>query len=301
MDIQIAARTDVGLVRRNNEDNFVVCMDLSDPDWACHEISDPVPLGKYGSLLVVADGMGGANAGEVASAIAVETIVEEFKPDTLEDIVKDEANIIPFINKVVLTADKNIRDRSKEDTSTHGMGTTIVLTWILNGKAYLSWCGDSRCYLYNEKMGYTRLSNDHSYVQSLVDKGELDPEMAFDHPYSNIITQCLGDSENHASPDSRIQQLRNGDIIMLCSDGLCGYCRDARIADIVIDNSDDMVACRDKLIEAALEEGGFDNVTVAVAKVFISEDEAVSEGIRDTLEPKKKSLSLRRFLTKHFK
>ena len=83
MDIQIAAKTDVGLVRKNNEDSFVVCADLSAPDWTCHETSEPIRLGKYGSLLVVADGMGGANAGEVASAIAVETVKALFLPETL--------------------------------------------------------------------------------------------------------------------------------------------------------------------------------------------------------------------------
>lgn len=301
MDIQIAAKTDVGLVRKNNEDSFVVCADLSAPDWTCHETSEPIRLGKYGSLLVVADGMGGANAGEVASAIAVETVKALFLPETLEKIVSNEAEIIPFLTTVIGTADTNIRNKSKEDSSTKGMGTTIVLTWILNGKAYLSWCGDSRCYLFNEKIGYLRLSNDHSYVQSLVDKGELDPEMAFDHPYSNIITQCLGDAENHANPDSRIQQLRNGDVIMLCSDGLCGYCRDNQIADIVLENCNDVVVCRDKLVEAALEEGGFDNVTLAVAKIFISEEETASEEIGSTLDPKNKFLGLRKFLSKHLK
>ena len=301
MDIQIAAKTDVGLVRKNNEDSFVVCADLTTPNWECHETSEPIHLGKFGSLLVVADGMGGANAGEVASAIAIETVKDLFVPETLEKIVSNEAEIIPFLTKVIETADTNIRNKSKEDISTHGMGTTIVLTWILNGKAYLSWCGDSRCYLFNEKIGYLRLSNDHSYVQSLVDKGELDPEMAFDHPYSNIITQCLGDAENHAIPDSRIQQLRNGDVIMLCSDGLCGYCRDNQIADIVLENCNDVVVCRDKLVEAALEEGGFDNVTLAVAKIFISEEETASEEIGSTLDPKNKFLGLRKFLSKHLK
>lgn len=271
VNIQVAASTDVGLVRQNNEDNFIICPDLSNPNWEQQESNGSIALGEYGTLLVVADGMGGANAGEVASAIAIDTVRQLFVEDAIKESVKSDASICKFLRDVVQTADKNILQHSKNDSNTRGMGTTIVMAWILGTKAYVAWCGDSRCYLFNQKVGYSRLSNDHSYVQELVDKGELEPEMAFDHPYSNIITRCLGDTQSQAEPDVRIQQLKDGDIIMLCSDGLCGYCRDEQISEVVM-GSEDMQECRNKLISAALAAGGYDNVTVACAKVEIPEE-----------------------------
>lgn len=298
MDIQLTAKTDVGLIRKNNEDNCAVCVDLANPDWEQQEIAEAVPVGSYGSLLVVADGMGGMNAGEVASEIAIRTVIDEFNTDALEKVVTNETAITPFLTAVIKKADMNILNYSKQDAATHGMGTTIVLAWILNSKAYIAWCGDSRCYLFNNRIGYSRLSNDHSYVQSLVDQGILDAEMAFDHPYSNIITRCLGDTENHAEPDFRIQQLRDGDIIMLCSDGLCGYCRDNQIADVVFDHAADIRECCDQLITVALQEGGYDNVTVAVAKVSIQEEEKDTENINNTLQPQKKPCGIRNSLLK---
>lgn len=164
--------------------------------------------------MVVADGMGGTNAGEVASAIAIETVQNAFTPENLGDIVTQEGIVTSeeaveeFLSRTVKTADLNIVNASKEDSSTQGMGTTIVIAWILNDKAYICWCGDSRCYVFNGNSGFCRLSKDHSYVQDLVDQGKLDPENAFDHPYSNIITRCLGDPTNRSNPDFRSYNLR---------------------------------------------------------------------------------------------
>jgi serine/threonine protein phosphatase PrpC len=151
------------------------------------------------------------------------------------------------------------------------MGTTIVMAWILGDKAYVCWCGDSRCYVLNKQHGLIQLSKDHSYVQELVDKGELSPELMHDHPLSNVITRCLGDVDNRANPETRIYQLHNGDIIMLCSDGLCGICHDDEILDTMIKFHEDPMECKNELISAALSAGGYDNVTIALANIQTDE------------------------------
>lgn len=277
--IKLAAGTNVGLVRKNNEDNFVVNRDLNQSEWIIPQSSESIPLGKYGSIMVVADGMGGTNAGEVASAIAIETVQNAFIPENLENIVTQDGNTISegtveeFLTQTVKAADLNIVNMSKEDSSTQGMGTTIVIVWILNDKAYISWCGDSRCYVFNANSGFCRLSKDHSYVQDLIDQGKLDPENAFDHPYSNIITRCLGDPTNRSKPDFRAYNLKDGDTFLLCSDGLCGLCHDEEIMQIIEENSDNLINCKDQLIEAALSAGGYDNVTIVLCHIMQQETE----------------------------
>ena len=284
--IKLAAGTNVGLVRQNNEDNFVVCSDLDASNWLIPQVGDYADLGKYGVLLVVADGMGGANAGEVASAIAVETIQSHFAPEQLEEAVANDKSIQEFMKEVVKSADLNILQRSQGDSSVQGMGTTVVMAWLINDKAYVCWCGDSRCYVLNKRKGLVQLSKDHSYVQELVDKGELDPELMHDHPLSNVITRCLGDVDNRANPETRIYQLHNGDTIMLCSDGLCGICHDSEILDTMIEFRDDPVNCKNELISLALSHGGYDNVTIALCNIEMDEEESADNN--DTEEPDEK-------------
>ena len=277
MKFKLAAGTNVGLIRQNNEDNFVVCSDLSKSNWMIPQTSDYTDLGEYGVLLVVADGMGGANAGEVASAIAVETIQNMFTPEQVSEAVSDDKSIQEFMKDVVKSADLNILKRSQEDSSTRGMGTTVVMAWVLNDKAYICWCGDSRCYVLNKQHGLIQLSKDHSYVQELVDKGQLDPELMHDHPLSNVITRCLGDVENRANPETRIYQLRHGDCIMLCSDGLSSLCHDNQILDTMIEFHDNPMECKNELISAALSNGGYDNVTIAVCNIQFEGEEEETE------------------------
>lgn len=273
--IKIAAGTNPGLIRGNNEDNFIVSSDLSASEWLIPQVGECTDLGEFGALLAVADGMGGANAGEVASSIALETVQVYFTPEQLTTAIRDDQSIQGFMKEAVKLADRKILDYGKKDIRTQGMGTTIVLAWILNEKAYICWCGDSRCYVLNRRNGLVRLSKDHSYVQELIDKGELAPEYANDHPLSNVITRCLGDIDNRAEPETRIWQLHDGDTIMLCSDGLSGLCHDEQILETMIEFRDNPTECKNELISAALSNGGYDNVTVALCNLFMQED---SEG-----------------------
>lgn len=273
--ILITAATNVGLIRQNNEDNFVVCPDLDHQEWTIPQAGEGTGLGKYGALLVVADGMGGANAGEVASAIAVETIQEQFSSDNLDAAISSEQRILAFMTNVVKMADSRIADRSKADESTRGMGTTVVMAWIISNKAYICWCGDSRCYVFNPSSGLVRLSKDHSYVQQLIDRGELTEENSFDHPYSNVITQCLGDMKKRANPDTRVYDLHQNDTLLLCSDGLSSLCHDSELIGILSDVTE-INECKNALIEKALANGGHDNVTIAMARVESLEEKEKS-------------------------
>lgn len=285
ISFRITGGTDVGLERVNNEDNFILNADLTKDDWFIpSDVSKSISLGEYGCLLVVADGMGGMNAGEIASEIAIESVKEAFSTSDLKKITVSNNQIKNFLEKTVEKADLNIKNREKVDNSTSGMGTTIVIAWIIEDKAHICWCGDSRAYLFNSGSGMVRLSKDHSYVQQLVDEGKLDAELAFDHPNSNIITRSLGDVQATAQPDYVCRNITEGDMILLCSDGLCGLCRDEEIMNVLAGNTEDIDKCKSELIAMALEAGGYDNVTIAIFQTLSVESETpgiVSETFSD--------------------
>ena len=259
--LKMTAATHVGLVRTNNEDNFIICPDLVRQNWTETVPDRPIPLGKKGALMVVADGMGGMNAGEVASELAVNSLKESFS--AMESLPGD---IGQFLKDAIVKADKEIKDYIEKDCSTSGMGTTVVLCWLLGSTAHIAWCGDSRAYLFNRQTGLIRLSKDHSYVQELIDSGKLDPELAIYHPNSNIITRSLGDVPTVAQADYLSRELAPGDTFLLCSDGLCGLCRDEEIQEMLTVERPGIEAYRDALIEGALEADGHDNVTVALCE-----------------------------------
>lgn len=270
MQITIAAKTDVGVVRTNNEDNFQVAADLASGkmQWVNNGVVD---LGPKGALLVVADGMGGMNAGEVASELAIQTVKELFAPERLTPaVMKDRFSIEKYMNDAIVAADARIKCEGRENPETKGMGTTIVIGWLLDGKLYLSWCGDSRAYIYNPAAGLHQISKDHSYVQNLVDKGAITREDAFDYPDSNIITRCLSDSTSKAVPESLLHpyQLCDGDIIMLCTDGLSGMLRDREMEATIRANEDDMSRLADILIQEACDAEGSDNITICLCKIL---------------------------------
>lgn len=262
---RMTAGTNVGCVRTNNEDNFIINEDLSQSDWFLpQDTSQVITLGRDGCVLVVADGMGGLNAGEVASAIAVETVKQSFLDADLQKVAKTSKAIEKFMRDIVIKSDQAIKKHVKAHPETQGMGTTLIFIWVHGTTAHMVWCGDSRAYIYNEETGLVRFSKDHSYVQQLVDEGKLDEDLAFDHPESNIITRCLGDFQDRAKPDYKARELHSGDILLICSDGLCGLCRDEEILHIMQQTSTDIELCKQTLIQGALDAGGYDNVTLAL-------------------------------------
>lgn len=281
LTFKLTVATNVGKVRTNNEDNFIVCPDLNDSNWLIpRNTNNVLDLKDSGCLLVVADGMGGMNAGEVASEIAIESVKEMFLTSNISRIRGKARTIEKFIEKVIVTADKKIKCHVETNPQTSGMGTTIVLAWVVDGYAYIGWCGDSRAYCYNPERGLWRLSKDHSYVQQLVDSGKLDSDLAFDHPNSNIITRSLGDSSAKAKPDIVSYKLSEGDMLVLCSDGLCGLCRDEEIASVIdICNYSDIEDIKTSLISAALDAGGYDNVTVALFQCISTKKEILNSTV----------------------
>lgn len=268
VSFKLFAGTDVGL-RDNNEDNFTVCPDLTQNEWmmpADHQ--QVIPLGECGCLMIVADGMGGQNAGEVASAIAIETVQTMFAPDRLTDkVLSKPANIKEYLKKVVSKADFNVKEYSKEHPEAEGLGSTIVMAWVIGNKAYVAWLGDSRAYAFIPSQGIKRLSKDHSYVQQLVDAGNLSDIEAMNHPNSNVITRSLGDTAQKAKADVEEYRLEDGEIILLCSDGLCGVCTDDEIASVLTEEANDLQVCKELLTELALDNGGSDNITIALMQI----------------------------------
>lgn len=280
MKIKVSALIDVGKVRDNNEDALVCCSDLSQQNWndGNHNSAAYELLGNLGALLVVADGMGGVNAGEVASSLAVNTVKEHFSIHPVQEaLASGNDGIVAFLKDAIAKAADVINQRMATDPETEGMGTTIVICWILqDGQAHIAWCGDSRAYLYNQTEGLRRLTKDHSLVQELVDSGEITEEEAFYHPDNNIITCGLGGYEMYPVPDIVTCDLKPNDTIMLCSDGLCGYCTDQdikRVFDAEHINTDN---CCKKMLDRALEAGGEDNIAIVMAS-FIDEQEKTTQ------------------------
>ncbi len=266
MRIDIFACTDNGKERDHNEDAFILCPDLSHPEWEKAEAS--VELSEYGSLLVVADGMGGANAGEVASNTALDSIKNYFTPSSVAKAVQSPKLIEQFLFDAIQAANIALNEVMTQHPETEGMGTTIVLCWILKPMAYIAWCGDSRCYVFNQKQELKALTKDHSYVQELVDRGDITEQEAFTHPDNNIITHGLGDFIEGAKPDIINYTYQPGDLFVLCSDGLCGYCTHDTLRKTIKKTHFHTKECCNALLQLALESGGYDNICIALAKVI---------------------------------
>lgn len=270
-----------------NEDNFYVDDDLQDDILSHFKKDEIVEMSDCGCLLAVADGMGGMNAGEVASDIAIATVKDYFNPldpDTAQKIreyAPDAAKRKQYLETLIKDADKRLKNYAAQNQECRGMGSTIILAWIVGDKMTVSWCGDSRAYRYNPKQGITPLSKDHSLVQELVDRGVLTYEETFDHPQGNIVTRSLGDPSSPARPETKQYDVYNDDIILVCSDGLSGVLRDKETLDengnvipgqnieaIIEQNTDSMEACRIALFQAAEQANWYDNVTVLLCQII---------------------------------
>ena len=168
--------------------------------------------------------------------------------------------------RCTLLVDKIIQ-HSKKNPETTGMGTTLIIAWVIQYQLYIAWAGDSRAYLYRPSDGLIQISIDHSYVQDLVNKGSITTEQAFYHPSKHIITQSLGDINHPIQPDFKKLQLKNGDCLLLCSDGLNGMLTDQEIEKIISIHYTNLKDCSDALVKAAKAAGGTDNITIALADI----------------------------------
>lgn len=253
---------------KGNEDNLFVDADLGNAMQGEFEADKVVALSEKGMLMVVADGMGGMNAGEVASKIAIDTVERCFASENISKVeIKTAKAREAFMEKVVEEADTAIKTFAKKNKECEGMGSTLILAWLCHGQLSVTWCGDSRAYLFRGPSGLRQVSKDHSYVQEQVDAGILTPDQAFDSPYGNIITRSLGDPEKKAVADSLTFPVYKGDILMLCSDGLSGVLRDREMSEIMAQNRSSMRACREALWQAAENADWYDNVTAILCEI----------------------------------
>ncbi|MBQ9309903.1 MAG: serine/threonine-protein phosphatase [Bacteroidales bacterium] len=264
-----AGKTNPEAPHNGNEDNMFVCADLSSKSQeTLFSIDKEEALSKGGCLLVVADGMGGMNAGEVASEIAINVVKESFSPDAIQSAVFESTKTrTRFLEGIVVRADSAIKRHAEQHPECEGMGSTIIMAWLYEGQVTVTWCGDSRAYLYRPSVGLKQISKDHSYVQDLVDEGKITMDEAFDHPYNNVITRSLGDAAHKARPDSVTVPVFRGDIIMVNSDGLSGVLRDAELESIISENCQTMSSCRAALWHAAERADWYDNVTAILCEI----------------------------------
>lgn len=267
-----AGKYDESAPLNGNEDNFFV----SNHGDAEGLVVDP----EYGILIAVADGMGGLNAGEVASGIAIETVEKAFTPEKLASMASHNGPTRQmFLERIIREADAQIKEAQRRNPAQANMGSTIILAWLMGNELVVSWCGDSRAYLYNASAGLCLISHDHSYVQELVDRGAITYEQAFDHPQNNIVTQSLGDPQHDARPESRRLIMGKGDILMVCSDGLSGVLRDKKSYDSkgnllpeinmedIFRSAPTLKECRVMLWDAAAKSGWYDNVTAVLCEM----------------------------------
>ena len=239
--MRVFGKTDVGLVRKINQD-FIFYSRES--------------VGAFPNLFIVADGMGGHNAGEVASQNAVKFIAEEMQR-LLND--KDETEIPGRLCRAVEGANEKVYRMSTENKIHSGMGTTVVAAFICEGVAYVANVGDSRAYAIRSDE-IAQITTDHSVVSELVMSGTITREEARVHPQKNIITRAIG-TDSKVKVDIFEYDYSRGDVLLMCSDGLSGMLDDNEICEIVKAgrNSEETV-CR--LVDSAKENGGLDNITV---------------------------------------
>lgn len=272
-EVVISARCGAAARDGVNEDNCLVMESVGKHTSKINHfgdgeyISKVLPLERNGSLLVVADGMGGMNAGEVASAIAIETIANAFKSESIGKMELTDSSIKKFMVNAIRQADMAIKKEALADPEKEGMGTTIVMLWIFEQNAYYAWCGDSRLYHFHDGRLF-QLSRDHSYVCEVLGLSETE---AFDHPDNNIITRCLGNPTETVRPDvCGPLQYFQGDLFLLCSDGLCGVVRNAEIGaalQFAVENNDKLNLGNLNLWEVAESNQWHDNVTTLLCYV----------------------------------
>lgn len=241
--LEFAVQTNIGKVREQNEDSYAYF--IGEADWP--------------AAFIVADGMGGHSHGELASKSAV-----EFCRDHLQELLptKDQPDRLPDLLKdTVQKANVEVYLKSLENEANKGMGTTLTLNVFYEGCVYLAHIGDSRSYLLR-KGQLVKLSRDHTLVQEMQDAGELTEEEGSRHPQRHILTQALGIPEFLHADVARIETKKQ-DRFLICSDGLHGYVPEAKITSILMQAADP-TGCADDLVEAALEAGGFDNITAFV-------------------------------------
>ena len=242
--MRVASKTDIGNIRENNEDVLY---------------SSAEPVGSLPNLFLVADGMGGHKAGEIASGSAKRFFLEYINMTPCSN-----GELLDYIAEAVKHANKSVYDLSLSDPAYYGMGTTLSVCVIADDKVLIAHVGDSRIYL-SKNDTLMQLTNDHTFVGEMVRAGQFSKEEAQRHPSKNALTRALG-VERYVSADAPIASVESEDVLLLCSDGLSNMVSDNEISEILRSNLD-VQDKADELIERAKKNGGIDNITVVVIQI----------------------------------
>jgi protein phosphatase len=262
--------SDRGQVRPSNEDCFAI-VELARTMYV-HQTNLPQATPRFSSHrghgFLVADGVGGREGGEVASALAVESI-EEFLLNTLKRCsnlqVSEAQNALKELESALVHAEARILGETAQHPEWRGMATTLTLAFAVNWMLFIAHAGDSRCYLYSN--GELRqLTRDQTLVADMIRQGILSPNDEASHPYRHVVTNIVGGSEPGVQVELHRLDLQPDDVLLLCSDGLSGMIPDEHIAAILREEPDPERAC-ERLVAEANERGGTDNITVIVARV----------------------------------
>lgn len=237
--------TDIGKKRKLNQD-FVYVSDN--------------PVGNLPNLFIVADGMGGHKAGDYASKYTVETVIREIKSSL-------EENPVRILSKAIRVANDQIRRKAGEDENLYGMGTTVVAASCLGRYLQVANVGDSRLYIINDEI--RQITRDHSLVEEMVRMGGIDRKTARNHPDKNIITRAIG-ARDTVEIDFFHEELKPGDIVLMCSDGLTNMLEDEDIHRILREKTSIQERAA-KLVETANNNGGKDNIAVIIIDAFAKE------------------------------
>lgn len=237
--------TDVGQKRKMNQD---------------YVFTSEKAIGNLPNLFVVADGMGGHNAGDFASKYTVEKLIESISNNK-------EKNPIKIIRESIEVANRELLKKADENSDLNGMGTTLVVATIVNEYMYVANIGDSRLYIINDDI--KQITKDHSYVEEMIRIGKLDREDARNHPDKNIITRAVG-AGNEVAVDFFELKLEEKDIILMCSDGLTNMIEDDDIK-MIVKRQRDVADKAEKLVKIANENGGKDNIAVVIIEPFAGE------------------------------
>jgi protein phosphatase len=260
--VKLFARTDVGQIREHNEDNFLVA-DMTRKTRGLLEANRTGIIGRHGSLFAVCDGMGGAAAGEIASQLAVDILYERMV-DGLEDalpIARDE--LARRLVRAIEAAGLRIFQEAKLDRTRRGMGTTVTAAALVDDHLFFAQVGDSRGYVLRQGQ-LVQLTRDQSLVNQLIEAGQLTEEEAETFEHNNIILQALGTADT-VQVDLTYCELRQGDLLLLCSDGLSGMVRFDDIREVLRNTNEPIDGCK-LLTERANQAGGHDNITVIVVQ-----------------------------------
>ncbi|MEX2109774.1 MAG: Stp1/IreP family PP2C-type Ser/Thr phosphatase [Gemmatimonadaceae bacterium] len=274
MIAEIFGSTNVGLIRHDNQDSFMIA-NLETGDIATAAAPGVVSVHTAPFFMVVADGVGGAASGALASQMATDTILSELHRWWHKVPKRDRETIEKTLRRTIEIANKSIYAKAHESPEHHGMGTTTTLALVLDGEAYIAQVGDSRAYLVrgNESR---QLTKDQSFVQRLIDAGRMTKKEAEQSEHRNIILQALGPEEKVVTDLYRLE-LKSGDYLVLCSDGLSNQVSADEIGRITRGSGQPSEIC-ETLIEEAMHTGAPDNITVVAARLRSQEAELQAAG-----------------------